>query len=174
MVQDATDAAELLAAPGPTGAAVDEDRERGAVARRLAGVVAVEDEDPSVPRGETEGDLSRDGRVVGDERADQAAPAPSGECDRLVEVPVGEDGRDRAEGLDVVRLGGATLGHEQDRSHERTLLGIGVDDLHGVRVAEDDPGRAAQCLDRLADLVALRQARQRTHPDALGGRVRQR
>ena len=56
VVQDAADAAELLAAAGPAGAAVDEHRQRGAVAGRLAGVVAVEDQDPAVPGRDAEGD----------------------------------------------------------------------------------------------------------------------
>ena len=88
VVQHAADAAELLAATGATGAAVDEHRQRGAVAGGLAGVVAVEHEDAAVPRREAERHGARDGRVVGDHRADEAARAAGGQRDRLVEVVV--------------------------------------------------------------------------------------
>jgi hypothetical protein len=45
------------------------------VARRLRGVVAVEDQDAAVPGGEPEDDRAGDLRVVGDDRGDQAALA---------------------------------------------------------------------------------------------------
>ena len=57
VVQDAADPAELLTAAGPTRPAVDEARERRAVAGRLGGVVAVEHEQPPVPGRQAEDEV---------------------------------------------------------------------------------------------------------------------
>ena len=110
VVLDAADAAHLLAAAGAAGAAVDEDRERRAVAGGGLGAQAVADQDAAVERGEAEDDLLGDRLVVGEDRGDEAALAALGERDRLVEVVVGHDGGDRAEGLDVVDGGLARAG----------------------------------------------------------------
>ena len=64
VVEHAADAAELLAAAGAAGAAVHEHRQRRAVAGGLGGVVAVEDQDPAVPRREAEHDVAGDVAVV--------------------------------------------------------------------------------------------------------------
>ena len=158
VVQHAADAAELLAAAGAAGSAVHQHRQRRAVAGGLRGVVAVEHQDPAVPRREAEHDRARDVGVVGDDRADQAAAAAGGEGDRLVEAVVRDHGADRAERLDVVRLAGPVGGAQQQRRQERAALGVGVDDVDPVGVAEDDLGGAAQRLDGLAHLVALAEA----------------
>src|SRR6185437_5540725 len=50
VVQDAADAAHLLAAASPARPAVDERRQRRTVPGRLAGVIGVEHEQPTVPR----------------------------------------------------------------------------------------------------------------------------
>ena len=70
-----------------------------------------------------------------------------------------------------MRLGGAGGGAQQDGRHEGAALGVGVDDVDVVGVAEDDLGGAAQRLDRLADLLALVEAGERAHADVLVGRV---
>ena len=102
VVLDAADAAHLLAAAGAAGAAVDEDRQRRAVAGGGLGAQAVADQHAAVERGEAEDGLLGDRLVVGEDRGDEAALAAPGERDGLVEVVVGHDGGDRAEGLDVV------------------------------------------------------------------------
>ena len=79
----AADAAHLLAAAGATRTAVHEHRQRRAVAGRLAGVVAVEHEQPAVPRRDAEHDLAREVGVGGDDRAGQAALPAGGQRDRV-------------------------------------------------------------------------------------------
>ena len=75
VVQDAADAAHLLAAAGAAGPAVHELRHRRAVAGRLLGVVAVEHQQPAVPGSDAEDDLAGEGGVAGDDRAGEAALA---------------------------------------------------------------------------------------------------
>ena len=74
VVLHAADAAHLLAAAGAAGAAVDEDRERRAVAGGGLGAQAVADQHAAVERGEAEDDLLRHGLVVGEDRGDEASP----------------------------------------------------------------------------------------------------
>ena len=167
VVQHAADAAELLAAAGATGAAVDEHRQGRAVAGRLGGVVAVEHQDAAVPRREAEHERAGDGRVVGDDRADERPLAARGQGDRLVERVVRHHGRHRAEGLDVVGLDRTGAGPEQHRRHERAALRVTGEARGARRVAEDDVGRRAQRLDGLADLLALAERGERAHPHGL-------
>ena len=89
VVEHGADAAELLAAAGPAGTAVHQHRERRAVAGRLLRVVAVEDQDPAVPGRDAERHRAGHVGVVGDQRADQGAPAAGRELDRLVDRVVG-------------------------------------------------------------------------------------
>ena len=60
VVQHAADAAHLLAAAGAAGAAVHQGGQRRAVPGGLAGVVAVEHEQPAVPRREAQDDRAGD------------------------------------------------------------------------------------------------------------------
>ena len=126
VVLHAADAAHLLAAAGAAGAAMDEDRQRRAVAGRGLGAQAVADQDAAVEGGEAEDGLLGDGLVVGEDRGDEAALAAPGQRDGLVEVVVGHDGGDRAEGLDVVDGGLAQrlVGVEEDRVEEGAGLGV--------------------------------------------------
>ena len=136
------------------------------------GVVAVEHQDPAVPRRQAEHHGAGDVGVVGDERADQAALAAGGERDRLVERVVGR--APCCTGPNGSTSCGSTApvgGAQQHGRDERAALGVAVDDVDVVGVAEDDLGRAAQRLDRLAHLLALVEARQRAHPDVVVGRV---
>ena len=131
------------ARPGPPWTSVG----RGAVAGGLAGVVAVEDQDPAVPRGHAERDGPRDLRVVGDQRPGQAALAARGQRDGVVHGVVADHGADRPEGLDVVRLDRARVGAEQHRAEERAALAVGVDQVGvagTVGVAVHDLGGGAQ------------------------------
>ncbi len=112
-------------------------------------------------------DRARDVAVVGDQRPHQAAPAARGQRDRLVDGVVGHHGADRAERLHVVRLDRALRGAQQHGGEEGATLGVAVDEVDVVGVAEDDVRGRAQRLDRLADLLALAEARERTHADAL-------
>ncbi len=63
------------------------------------------------------------------------------------------------------------VGLQQQRRHERAAFGAGPHDVHVVRVAEHDPARRQQGLDRTAHLLALLQAGQRTHLHAFRRRV---
>ena len=145
VVQHAADAAELLAAAGAAGAAVHEHRQRRAVAGGLAGVVAVEDQDPAVPRRDAEHDGARDVRVVGDDRADEAALAAGGERDRLVDRVVGQHGA--APGRTPPRRAARPRPGrraQQDRGQERAALGVGVDDVDVLGVAVHDRRRSVR------------------------------
>ena len=73
-MQHAAHAAQLLAAAGPSRAAVHEHGQRRAVLGRLGGVVAVQDEQPAVPRGQAENHLAGEGRLYDFTRADNRSP----------------------------------------------------------------------------------------------------
>jgi hypothetical protein len=86
VVQDGPDPAQLLAAAGPAGAAVDQVRQRGAVAGRLAGVVAVEDQQAAVPGGDAETTWrAKPGRAVTTDPT--RLPAQGGQLDRVGRRP---------------------------------------------------------------------------------------
>ena len=136
-----------------------------------AGVVAVEDQDPAVPRRQAEHHGAGDVGVVGDHGRHQAAAAAGRELDGLVEGVVGEHRADRPERLDVVRLDRAAVGAQQHGGEERATLGVAVEDVDVVGVAVDDLARGAQRLDGLAHLLALLERDQRAHAGVLVARV---
>ena len=160
------DAAELLAAAGPAGTAVDQHRQRRPVAGRLRGVVAVEHVDPAVPRRDAEHDGPGDVGVVGDDRGDQRALAAGRQVDGLVDasrrpstVLTGPNGSTSC-GSTAPRWARSSTGpRKAPRSGSPSTRST------VVRVAVHQVGRGAQRLDRLADLLALVEARQRAHPD---------
>ena len=152
------------ARPGPP---CTSSRHRRAVAGRLLRVAGVEHQQPAVPGRDAEHDLARERRIGGDDRAREAALPAGGELDHLLGGGVGEHGGDRAERLHLVRLGPLRVADQQDRGDERAALGVGVDQVDLLRVAEHDPPGVGQRLDAAPDLLALLQARQRAHPDAL-------
>ena len=177
VVLHAADAAHLLAAAGAAGAAVDEDRQRRAVAGGGLGAQAVADQDAAVERGEAEDGLLRHRLVVGEDRGDEAALAATGERDRLVKVVVGHDGGHGTEGLDVVDGGlrQRVVGVEDDRIQEGALLGVAGGDADVVGVAGDDLGLLLQLADALAHLLALVEAGEGAHagsPRSPGRRAR--
>ena len=135
VVEDAAHAAHLLAAARPAGAAVHQHRQRGAVAGGLGGGVVVEDEEAAVPGGGAEDHLAGEVRVLGDDRAGQAALAEGGQLDDVLRAGVADQRADRAERLDLVQLGaaGVVLRLEQDRGDERAAFGVGAGHV--------DPGR---------------------------------
>ena len=102
---DAADAAHLLASAGAAGAAVDEHRQRRAVAGRFGGIVAVQDQHPAVISGRALDEVARRLGRVGEQRQHEAALAAVGERDRVGHVLVGHDRRDRAERLAIVDRG---------------------------------------------------------------------
>ena len=86
------------------------------------------------------------GAVVRDQRGDEAAAAARGECQRLVEVVVGQQRAHRAEGLDVVhavaarhRLGGTAAALARRRNPRRCALAL-------RREAVSLPRTRARCL----------------------------
>ena len=134
---DAADAAHLLAAAGAAGAAVDQHRQRRAVAGRFGGVGAVEDQHPAVIGGGALDELARGVGRVGEQRQHQAAHAAIGERDRVGDVVVGHDRRDRAERLAVVDrvVAPRIVGAQQHRRQE----GAAGDRRLGIGIAGDDP-----------------------------------
>ena len=110
-----------------------------------------EDQQPAVPRRDAEHDLAGERRVGGDDRADQAALPARGQLDRPARcVAYGitvDTGPNASTSCGSARSGSAT---QQDRREERAALGVGVDDLDLLRVAEHDPAGVGQRLERSA------------------------
>ncbi len=165
MVQDAPDAAHLLAATSPARPAVHERRQRRTVAGGFPGVLGVEHQQPAVPRRDAEYHLADEVLVTADHRADQAA-APAG-CERnqLSGGNVGQQRRDWPERLDLVRRGFVlVICSQQDGRQECAALRVGVQHIHPLGISRDQPPRGEQQLERPAHLVPLLQAGQCAHP----------
>ena len=167
VVQHAADAAELLAATGAAGAAVDQHRQRRAVAGRLGG--ARRGRAPASGRATAPGRGSSVRATAGSWVTIEPARLPwprAASRDRLVEVVVGDAPCDRAERLDVVRLAGAGVGLEEHRRHEGARSRASASTT-STRSGSPNTisADAAQRLDGLADLVALGEAR-RARPSA--------
>ena len=117
--------------------------------------------------------LPRHGRIMGEQRHHQRPAAPVGDGCRLVQIIIGHNGGDRAEGLfrvhDFSRH--RRIAAQQHRAHERALPGIRADCLNLVRVAKDNPGFLAEPGDAGAHISALCQGGQRPHPHLLQARI---
>ena len=113
----AANAAHLLASTGASGAAMDQDGKRRAVAGRFLRIVAVDDEHPAVKGRGAANEVAGCIRRMGEQGQSEAALAAIGQRNGVVQVLVGHDGRDRAEGLDVVDGLGhpRVVGAKQDR-----------------------------------------------------------
>jgi hypothetical protein len=159
VVQDAADAAHLLAAASPAWSAVDERRQRRAVPGGLLRVGGVENQQPAVPRRHAKHHLADEVRVAADHRADQAAAATGRECHQLRGGGVRQQRRDWSERLDLMRRGlGPIIEPQQDRSHECAALRVGVQHLRLLRVSKHQLAGGEQQLQRTADLLPLLQA----------------
>ena len=155
-VRDAAQTAHLLAAAGAAGPAVDEGGQRGPVSRRLLGVIAVEDEDATMPRRDGAHELRGERGIVGDDRTDEG-PAPArGEVDRLGEGRVRDERRHRTEGLDVVDgVDPGVVGLEDGRGDERSAE-LGGEGIGGLAAAGEEVGAAGDDLiDGVEDVTAL-------------------
>jgi hypothetical protein len=162
VVGDAADAAELLAAAGATRSAVDQVRQRAAVAGRLGRVVPVEHEDAAVEGGRPQHDGAHEGGVVADHAGDQGTPAQREQVDDLLGAVVGHEGGDGAERLDLVdRPEPGVVDREQHRGHERPAL-VALDDR--VAGPGDRPAPGRDRPDGVPHGVALLDVDQRTHP----------
>src|SRR3569623_720028 len=120
VVLDPADAAHLLAAAGAAGAAVDQDRKRGAVAGRFSGVVAVEDEHPAVKSGGTLNEISSGLGRVREQRQGEASASAVRQSNRVAEIAIRHDRGNGTERLAVMD-GGARpgiVGAKQDRGQE--------------------------------------------------------
>ena len=138
------------------------------------GVVAVEHQDPAVPRRDAEhhARARTSGSCVTTEPTRLPWPRAASSTASSSAV-VGEHRADRAERLDVVRLAGAaSSAAQQQRRQERAALGVGVDDVDAGRGRRTRPRPTPRsACDRLAHLLALVEAGQRAHPHRLVGRV---
>ena len=122
-VFDTAQSAHLLAAAGPTGAAVDEVGQRRTVTGRLFGIVTVEDEHAAVPRGDLADELGGELGIVGDDGADQGTAAASGQADGILGVGIGDDRGHGPERLDVVdSIGPRVIGLEDGGRHIGTAV----------------------------------------------------
>ena len=180
VVQDGADAAELLAAAGAAGAAVDQVRDRGAVAGGAAGVLAVEHEHAAVVGGDAGDELAGHGGIVGADRGDERAAAAGGEADGVGQVRVADHRGHRAEGLQRVDLFGLRVGPaQQHRGHEGAVVddadaAVRAGDLRRIeRAVGEFAAGVEHGLDGGAHIGELLQGRQGAHVDALGARVAQ-
>jgi hypothetical protein len=101
-VLDTAQTAHLLTAAGPAGSAVDEVRQRRAVPGRLRSVVAVEDEDATVPGGDPADEFGGELGIVGDHRTDQGTAPAGGQGHGLLGVGIRDDRGHGSEGFDVM------------------------------------------------------------------------
>ena len=168
---DAAHAAHLLAAAGAAGAAVDQDRQRRAVAGRFGGVGAVDDQHPAVIGGGALDELARGFGRMGEERQRQAAHAAIGERDGVGEVAVGHDRRDRPErprqSWTAVVPHGSSV-----RSRIGSRKAPPADRREASGSPDDDPRAGCHQLgDLAAHVVALAAADERAHPRVLVARV---
>jgi hypothetical protein len=100
--------AQLFAAAGAAGAAVQQVGHHHAGAKSLVGDLGVGDHDAPVPAGERGDDLGEEVAVVAVDRADEAAlAAPHALGRRARAAVVGDERRDRAEDLEVVHRFGS-------------------------------------------------------------------
>jgi hypothetical protein len=122
-MRDSAHAAHFLAAAGAAGAAMDEDREWRAVARRFLCRRAIHDHHPAVIGAGPENERLRRHRIVGEEREDERAEPAVGEGNRVGDVLIGHERRDRPKRLDIVdgRRAPWIVGSEQDRRHEGAI-----------------------------------------------------
>ncbi len=153
---DTAQSAHLLAAAGPTGAAVDEVRQGRAVAGRFFGIVAVEDEHSAVPWGDLADEFGGELTVVGDDGADEGTAAAGCQTDGILGVGIGDDRGDGSEGLDVVDgIGPGVIGLEDGGRNIGTpvfggeLVRFLTSAGQQVRSAGDD------LVDRVEDVGAL-------------------
>ena len=111
------------------------------------GVLGVQHEQPAVPGRDAEHHLAGEVGVAGHHRPREAAVAARGELDHLLGRGVRQQRGHRPERLHLVRLGPVrVVGAQQHRRDERAALGVRVDDLDALRVAEDDVPGAEQRL----------------------------
>ena len=107
---------------------------------------------------------------MSEQRQHQAPPAAIGERDRVGDVAIGHDGRDRAERLAIMDRGRSprVVGAQQHRREERAA----GDRRLGVRIARDDTRACGFELgDLRPDILALAEADQSPHARVLGARV---
>ena len=151
---DPADSAHFLASAGPSGAAVGQHRKRRSVTGRVLGVGSIDHQHPAVKARSPADELARGRGRVGEQRQGEASPAAVGERDRIAEVGIGHQRRNRPERLDVMRGIAAPrlVRPQQHRGHERTFGR--ADWGHGV--ARNHP-RAVRCDlgNAFADVVAL-------------------
>ena len=173
VVQHAAHAAHLLAAAGPAGAAVHQRRQRRAVPGRLARRRRrrAPAAGRATARAPSTTSRAKSASPVTTEPARLPWPRAASSMTSL-RAAVAEHRADRAERLDLVRLGPVgVVAAQQHRRQERAALGVGADDVDLVRVAEHERAGRLQRLQRAAHLLALLQAGQRAHPRRLVGRV---
>ena len=161
VVVDRPHAPELLPATGPAGTAVHQVRQWRAVPRRLGRAVAVQDQQPAVVGGGAEHHLPHEVRVVADHRGDQAPAAERQQLDDVRGAVVGQQRRDRSEGLDLVhRRRGRVVVPDEHGPQEGAALQPGQ---LRVRVADDELPALAEPADRRTHVLALPPAHQRPH-----------
>lgn len=121
----------------------------------LSCVLAVEHEQPAVPRRRAQHHAAGEARVVGNHRAREAAPAAGGQADYVVGVTVANKRAYWAERLDLVRLGAVRAGAQQDGGDERAAASVGAHDLDVLGIAVNHLTRGDQRFEGAADLLAL-------------------
>src|SRR5690606_19127493 len=167
-------AAELLAAAGAAGAAVEERGQGGAGAGALGGHLRGAEVEPAGPRAGRGDEAGDPVAVVGVGRADEAALAPRDERGREVRIAVVRpDGDDGAEDLVIVerRARHRRRGQGHDRADEVAGAPRDAGGLDLAGAAEAGGGGRREPGEALADVAELLRRRERAHADLLARRI---
>ena len=134
---------------------------------------AVEDLQAAVQRRHLGDDARGRGRILGYQRAGQAALPLGGQRQGFVDAVVGHQRADGAEGLDVVRSVALRIARQQQRGLEERALAHTLAHRRkaGVAAAEHHLGTLAQRGHALGHVGLLRLAGQRAHAHVLQARI---
>jgi len=114
----------LLAAAGPSGAAVLELWKRRSMSSRIDRGFPIQDEYAAVQYGNRRNNRGRERLVAGNQRCDETAASTCSKCQRLLDCVVANEGTDGTEGLDVMHRVGleAVAAKQQRRCEDAPLL----------------------------------------------------
>ena len=138
------------------------------MAGRFLGAVTIDDDDAAVVRRQPEDDARRECAVGGEHRGHEAAATTARQRDGVLDIGVGQQGRHRPEGFDLVHRARARgpAAEQEYRRHE-AAAGKRRVARRVLRVARHEGRLGTKLGDAREDFAALLEARQRPH--ARGG-----
>jgi hypothetical protein len=102
MVMDGSKPTFFLSTSSAARSSVHELRHRGAVARRLLGIFAIEDKDPTMERSRLVDDVFREVGIVGDQRSGQGTLAASDLINEIIDAFEADQRAHGSERLDTM------------------------------------------------------------------------